>query len=198
MNRPTSVGVPIDTEGSPMLPKIPKDFLTGGTFAAPKRTFKSGLAFAFVREAAVWGAGHVAWGFRLPDGYYYYGGTENPEGPGGMWASWHQGTAAQGGNNAAWVDYGTEKQMLKKMKDPRPFAPYNYAKAVAVAKPKADAALKIAKANINAGFTGLTNNCLDATYRVLQAYGADMPWPSTNWAPNGWFNAIKHKTFIRL
>lgn len=178
-----------------LIDKVPAADLKAST------TFKKGIAVAFTREAAVLGAGHAGWGFKLKNGKYCFGGTENPmsdKGPlWGAWGSWHQGTKVQGGDNAAWIGYGTESEMWERMKNP-PY-PYDYAKTVEVLKPNAAKAHAEAVSNTKAGFTGLGNNCLDATYRVLVAYGAsDLPWPSTNWLPNGWFNAVKYKNFYRL
>ncbi len=57
---------------------------------------------------------------------------------------------------------------------------------VAIAYP--DNALAKARQLSANGYGALGNNCLDHTFRVLEAYGVkDLPWLQTHPSPNDWF-----------
>lgn len=146
-----------------------------------------GNVYIFVRTDAVnYGlgtAGHIGWGFQLSDGSFFAGSTENPF-TGDYGKAWH---VDAGKDNGFWSQrFLTEQDMLSYMKNWRGYHKY---KAVSWPNPNLYNA-KIAAENCkNRGFTGISNNCLDQTYSVLEALGVSgMPWKQTNPTPNGWFD----------
>jgi hypothetical protein len=71
------------------------------------------------------------------------------------------------------------------------YADYDNVKSLVAYNAQTKDAHKAAVDNLSAGFTGLGNNCLDANYRVLEAYGRqNMPWKQTNPTPMGWFRSF--------
>ena len=123
--------------------------------------------------------GHIGWGFLVAgSSSWIYGATENPNGT-------YQINAP--GFNGAWKAQGTWTDMINDFthqydypshsKDsasnaPYPAHPYTEYKCELTSGGSVGAAITAATNNISAGYTGLGNNCLDATYRVLNAYGA--------------------------
>lgn len=157
-------------------------------FTGPK---SSGYAYAFIKPENVAGLGHIGWGFQLSDGSYYAGATEN----------YIKGIVRTyiilaGQDNDMWGElFYHEQQMFAKMKQ----LGYDRYKKVAVANPSIARAKRRADETMMKGFQGISNNCLDHTYHVLEGYGVkDMPWKQTNPAPNGWFNAFKYNDFRYL
>ena len=105
------------------------------------------------------------------------------------------------GFNGAWNATGDYSQMRYAFsaqpnfpatsKQPVPAHPYSQYKCRTTPGSSVGAANRAAADNRSAGYTGIGNNCLDATYRVLAAYGVpDLPWTQTNPYPNNWFNAL--------
>lgn len=154
-------------------------------------------AFAFVRwKNPILGVdvGHVGWGFELPDGRFCCGATENVDA---------HFQIPPGQRNEAWYKLVPNLQaMLQEMRLPH-FGEgnqYNAYKCVSLTNAYPDRAYAQAKQNLERGFGGLGNNCLDHMGHVLEAYGVPwhdrggnprwgMPWKQTNPAPNQWFGA---------
>jgi hypothetical protein len=42
----------------------------------------------------------------------------------------------------------------------------------------------------NRGYFVSGNNCMDACHEVLTMFTGDVPWPSTNYRPNGWYDSF--------
>jgi lysozyme family protein len=87
-----------------------------------------------------------------------------------------------------WGEYFyNESEMLAKMNA----LGYSRYKKTAVKNPNISFAKTRADETMMKGFQGISNNCLDHTYHVLEGYGVkDMPWKQTNPTPNGWFSAF--------
>jgi hypothetical protein len=148
--------------------------------------------------------GHIGWGFLVAgSSSWVYGATENPNGT-------YQIDAP--GFNGAWKAQGTWTDMINDFthqydypshsKDsasnaPYPAHPYTEYKCELTSGSSVGAAITAATNNIGAGYTGLGNNCLDATYRVLNAYGApNLPWPSTHPRPyQDWYSSLDSSTW---
>lgn len=148
--------------------------------------------------------GHIGWGFLVAgSSSWIYGATENPNGT-------YQINAP--GFNGAWKAQGTWTDMINDFthqydypshsKDsasnaPYPAHPYTEYKCELTSGSAVGAAITAATNNISAGYTGLGNNCLDATYRVLNAYGApNLPWPSTHPRPyQDWYSSLDSSTW---
>lgn len=170
-----------------------------------------GMAYIFIKpEQAVY-QGHIGWGFLMDDGRYCYGSTENPLKPAadvgqGARAAWEAITIGHGEDNGYWHGFAdTEQEMLDDMRgagNSRKSTeryPYGYRcsgyaryKYSPVAQRRSSAALAAGEHCRVTGFKGLTWNCLDQTYRILEDYGVDkntvMPWKQTHPSPNYWFN----------
>ncbi len=154
------------------------------------RFAKSGTAtvnvYVFIKPENVKGLGHIGWAFGLSDGTFFGGSTENYGA--GYWVS-------AGDDNDFWSQkFESEADMFAK------FRALNYSKYKAISWPKAN----VLKGKLRAeevmwkGFQGISNNCLDHTYQILEALGipqapignpnAGLPWRANNPTPNGWFN----------
>lgn len=158
--------------------------------------------YIFVRHDAVQTflgpAGHIGWGFQLSDGSFFAGSTENP-------MKEYQsknlpqaiGNAAKTAAQAYWVSAGqdngfwsqrfaTEADMLYYMKNYRAYDRY---KVISWPNPDLVKAKLRAEECMLKGFQGISNNCLDQAYYVLEGLGLQgMPWKQTNPTPNGWFD----------
>jgi hypothetical protein len=148
--------------------------------------------------------GHIGWGFLIAgSSSWIYGSTENPNGT-------YQIDAP--GFNGAWKQQGTWTDMINdftfqydypshsrdvRSNSPYPAHPYTQYKCELTSGSSVTAAINAADNNITAGYTGLGNNCLDATYRVLNAYGApSLPWPSTHPRPyQDWYSSLDSSTW---
>ncbi|MDQ6756737.1 MAG: hypothetical protein M3004_07355 [Bacteroidota bacterium] len=161
-----------------------------------------GNVYIFVRHDAVQTflgpAGHIGWGFELSDGSYYAGSTENPMKeyqsknlP--QWIANGAATIAQaywvsaGQDNGFWSQrFANAQDMLYYMKNYRNYDRY---KVVSYPNPNLLAGKLRAEECMLKGFQGVSNNCLDQTYYVLEGLGLqNMPWKQTNPTPNGWFD----------
>ncbi len=158
------------------LERIIRDKFTSGKRA-------SGFAYVFIKPENVAGLGHIGWGFQLSNGDFYAGATENyVKGVIRTYTIW------PGYDNDMWGEYFyNESEMLAKMNA----LGYSRYKKTAVKNPNISFAKTRADETMMKGFQGISNNCLDHTYHVLEGYGVkDMPWKQTNPTPNGWFSAF--------
>ena len=146
-----------------------------------------GEAFVFCRPSGPvqFGVelGHVGWGFRLPDGRVSVGAVENPGG-----TPW-----SLPGNTGYWSETSADPFRVFSTGPCGLYAPYDLWKSMPVAKPDAAAALNAVREVALDPYFLFGKNCMDATYAVLRAYGADnLPAPSEaqNYAPAAWFDNI--------
>jgi hypothetical protein len=145
-------------------------------------------------EIPVLGAvGHIGWGYLVAGSpTWVYGSTENPNGD-------YQINAPA--INGAWSANGTFQEMINDFtfqphfpattKQPRPAHQYTEYKCRKTSTSSVGAANTAAAANRTAGYTGIGNNCLNATVRVLGAYGTpNLPSPTLNPYPNDWYDIL--------
>ena len=150
--------------------------------------------YIFQRPNGANGLGHVGVGFEvraffgvtLLNTTYYYGGVENSS------ASL---IVPRNGKNDGWYREATSgAAMLNTMKN----APYYYVnyKFTANFESASSTSINNGIAKIKdfpaRGYFLAGNNCMNATYDVLTSMnlsGASVAWPSTNYFPNGWYNA---------
>ena len=127
-------------------------------------------------------AGHIGWGFQLSDGSFFGGSTENYFNGNVKDAYWIDA----GKDNGFWSErFPSEQAMFNKFKS------INYSKYKSISWPNPNLANAKSRAEevMYKGFQGVSNNCLDHTYYVLEGLGVrDMPWKQTNPTPNGWFD----------
>ncbi len=161
---------------SPSEKKIPS-----GKAEKPLKTRGGGgYAYIFIKPQNLAGLGHIGWAYWAPNQNYYVGGsTENNPG---------YPFVPNGGDNGYWSEaFNDESGMFQKFKN---MGYYAY-KRKWVSSTNPDTAWARACYTRATGFRGLTWNCLDHTYYILEGYGASgMPWKQTNPAPTGWFNAF--------
>ena len=144
------------------------------------KTRGGGSAFIFIKPDNLKGLGHIGWGYWAPNQNYFVGGsTENNPG----WP-----TIKAGNDNGYWSEaFWDEASMFTKFKS---MGYYAYKKK-SVSSIKQDLAWARACYTRDNGFRGVSWNCLDHTYYILEGYGVTgMPWTQTNPVPNGWFNAF--------
>jgi hypothetical protein len=161
-----------------------------GTKTAPPAA--TGRACVFLAPGGAGGAGHVGWAFRAGDDqHWYYGATQGTGSP----------LVLPGGDNNAWVETGSFDQVLTGFASEADFHPAGYytqyrcknSTAANSTTANTDAAIAQAKDARNWGYALIGgNNCMNHTYKILKAYGTDLPDPSqailtVEWTPNVWF-----------
>lgn len=156
------------------------------------------LLFINVKQAAQFG--HVGWGFRLSEDEdrYMYGATDHLYRHHEMdLLSWIDYMSVQPGEHTDWwCGFGTKDEMLKTMSRSGEHIWYHRCKSVIVTNANPVRAEKVARATELSGWTVLTNNCVQQTYEIVEAYGADRfipnPWQNPfNLIPRIWFNSFR-------
>lgn len=142
-----------------------------------------GTAYVFLRKDGAplppGCAGHVGWGFRLDNGAYMCGATENRTGA---------PLVPPGGDNDAWAKKTrAEAEMLGLMRR----GGYDGYKLMTVSNADPNAAEGVVMKIPGWGYRAIGSNCLDHAYAVLEAYGEQgMPWMQTHPSPNDWFGVL--------
>jgi hypothetical protein len=148
--------------------------------------------------------GHIGWGFLIGGSdQWIYGSTENPNGSTQIWAPDFNGAWKQQGSWSDMIDDFTfqydypSSSMNSQSTSPYPGHPYTMYKCETTSTSSVGAASTAASNNITAGYTGIGNNCLDATYRVFSAYGApNLPSPTTHPRPyQDWYSSLDSSTW---
>ncbi len=137
--------------------------------------------------------GHIGWGFAVAGSdQWIYGSTENPNGDYQIYAPAFNGAwKAQGDFARMLNDFTTQPHFPATAKQPVPAHRYTTYKCVKTAGSAVGAAATAANGNATAGYTGIGNNCLDASIRVLNAYGVPGLPPAVFYPyPNNWVNAL--------
>ncbi len=152
--------------------------------------------FINFRQAA--GFGHVGWGFQLDDQSYLYGATDH------LYKhhhidliSWMEYMYVQPGDHTDWwCGRGNEEEMIAAMSRSHHHIWYHACKIVDVKNAKPGEAETVARQLETAGWAVLNNNCVQQTYEIVKAYGADNlipdPWANAFYLiPRVWFSAFK-------
>ncbi|MGH7193015.1 MAG: hypothetical protein ACREJM_05695 [Candidatus Saccharimonadales bacterium] len=169
----------------------------------------TGQAFVFINVKQAARFGHVGWGFALGYGQdqYFFGATDHLIRHRwwnlGGWLAYSR--VAPGAEVDWWGETGNRDQMMQSMSPPQASRQryhiwYHYAKAIDVSQAQPEKALALAQALETGGWSVTDNNCVQQSYRVLSAYGAELPPVSSNplsWLPKPWFARI-HGEIIRL
>ncbi|MET8151700.1 hypothetical protein ACIBSW_29660 [Actinoplanes sp. NPDC049668] len=149
--------------------------------AAPLDCGAAKGAYVFVRPGGANGLGHIGWGYRTTcTGSYSYGSVENPTG---------KPHIDRGADNGFWRQGGTESQMLSAMRG-RGYQAY---KQTVSSRARFDPspANGVAAAAAGRGYDVIGNNCADAVWDVLHAYGVpDLPYLQLHPAPNNWYGSL--------
>ena len=136
------------------------------------------LAYVFVKWNGGDGAGHVAWGFTLPDGRVCIGSVENHSG--------HLFTPAN--DMGFWLAFEHAFGL--------PLRERSYETAAIFEVPSGDAvsAYRVTQWIKKNAYRAATRNCEDDAYDVLRAYGVnDLEAPFFNWFPRWWFSKLQAK-----
>lgn len=140
--------------------------------------------------------GHVGWGFQLQNGNFMFGSKEAT--PKEFEGHFPPGTIPEGKPNGVFIQEHPLEQMLSAIKaggnpqGPRFF--YHQYKLLTAQNPNISDAIRVAQDSKNRGYGVAGNNCMDDVYKIITAYaGGDknfLPWPSTHWLPNHFFDDI--------
>lgn len=140
---------------------------------------------------------HVGFGFKVAEGIYVFGSVEN--GAGCAYVPAGNAFVIPGNDNGFWMATGSKDQMLTTFQyppaskfhgtiSPIHVANYTQYKTSKVEKPNVCAAVKAAEDLYYTGYALVFNNCLNAVYNVLSAYGvtfAPSVTPLNYWCPSG-------------
>jgi hypothetical protein len=134
----------------------------------------------FVRPGGANGLGHVGFSyFDCDGGYWYAGSVENPSG---------SVYIPPGGDNGFWQSSFTSFEGVKAAMRSRGYNNYRYMVNTTFS-PNAYAAYQKAEEYRNGGYAVAFNNCANATYDVIVAYGGrGVPLLQASPAPNTWYN----------
>lgn len=143
---------------------------------------------------------HTGFGFEVSPGMFLFGSVEN--GPGrdnnllGV-------VVFQDHDNGFWMTTGTLREMLATFANPwascfhgaLETTPYTDYEEYTVQRPDACSATRNAEALYHSGYDLSGNNCANAAYNVLSAYGVDFRGVSPGgsqdwWCPGSWFDAV--------
>jgi hypothetical protein len=142
-------------------------------------------AYVFQRPGGANGLGHIGFGyaFRCAPGTatsYYYGSVENPAG---------RPTIPAGEDNGFWQAAGTSTDMFTAMRA-RGYTNYRVTNLNGT-QLNGDAAAVEAESYRGAGYAVLGNNCANAVWDTLNAYGVpSLPLLQIYPAPNAWYGAL--------
>lgn len=143
--------------------------------------------------------GHVAWGLKMSETEWFYGGTELSADK----LKWQDGWTIQPGQfNGVWYESGTKEKMFDRMKTGnRPagvdrFWSYPLYKGLKVDFVDTQAGKKAAMDTKQAGYWVNGNNCMNHVVKIMSKFSTlpVVPNPNNNpalWAPNFWFASIK-------
>ena len=142
---------------------------------------------------------HVGFGFEVSPRIFVFGSLEN--GPHSA-AILFQSVVVDGADNGFWMTTGSEAAMLATFADPAAscfhgtlgVSTYVEYKTYAVPQPNVCNAVKTAEDHYGSGYGVIGNNCLNAVYNILQAYGVQFAGaaagPSFDWCPGQWYNDL--------
>jgi hypothetical protein len=168
---------------------IPTPF-DGQAYVFSRKGFCNPDKYPFVGRL---GPTHVGFGFAVSPGIYVFGSVEDTAGL----------PLIVDGDNQYWMATGTLDQMMATFLNPRSSGfhgallakPYDQYRTATIRNPLVCAAVQSAETLYNTGYVLIGNNCLDAVYNVLTAYGFDFGDvnPDTYICPSGpegWFAGL--------
>lgn len=158
-----------------------------------------GECLVFLAPKAVFGAGHVAWAYRIPkraservDGrpYYWYG-RPGPWFVGSVDNSDKGSVVSPPGRTGYWQD----EAVTDPLEVIRPLEGYPVYKRLRLGQGQAGLAYLASYEVKQWPYKVIGQNCADAARHVLEAYGANLPDLNavTTARPVDWFNAIPGK-----
>jgi len=146
----------------------------------------TGCAKVYLRPSGARHHGHVGWAFSFPGGGYLTGGVEMPNMSLRLWQS-----PPKMGFWSLVVE-NPEAAMTGPPHWERWNSRYDLYKELPVEVSNAPAAMREVKRVASKYWRLIGQNCMDATYEVLRAFGAEgLPKPSMVWGPIRFFNDIE-------
>ena len=150
-------------------------------------------AVVFVRRRGGVRAGHVGWAWEshpvykntlraaelnaeFPRAQWYVGAVEN-------WGAWLIQRASRSSYWSTLVEDVFSSGLA---------CEYDACKLIVVTDADPVNAKRVQEEVRKRGYRFLTNNCMNSTFRILSAFGAQLPNPNAfrNWRPNDWFDHI--------
>lgn len=164
-----------------------------GEWHVPDQAMDGWNAVVFLIPNVPLEAGHVGWGFKLSNGNWCWGATENAGFPPFIPPPFP---------NGAFVEQGTKDEMLRAFRDGhrksgngKPWR-YERMKLIRALNPHPEAAEIFSRSLPTTGYNLIGNNCMDHSVRILNVYGGlpIVPIPITQgphaWFPRIWFGTI--------
>jgi hypothetical protein len=154
-----------------------------------------GAAYIFINLEQAAGFGHIGWGFHIAQGKHYFGSTDH------LWRAeyplWHPleliryMNVAPSANIDFWSQVGTREEMLETMRHGAHLR-YHLYKELPVSAPDPLRARALVDCADKCGWHVIFNNCVHQTYRILTAYGAELPSPNklAHRFPKSWFESV--------
>lgn len=148
--------------------------------------------------------GHVGWGFKLANGNFMYGSKEAKPSEFMNQIPFFPGVIHKGNPNGVFVKEATCKDMLGSLRaggnEKGPRFLYHQYKLLQAPDVSIDDAVSLAWDSKNWGYGLPGNNCMDDVFKIIKAYASGddtfLPWPSTHWLPNAFFDAIKAEVHV--
>ena len=136
--------------------------------------------------------GHVGWGFETQPRKFNIGSVENTKG-GPVNVPAHKKDFWCINTMKPHFPFGVgPKDPVKKIRYPG----YDMFKEIEVPEPNVKAALAKVREVSREPYNLIGGNCMDATYKILKAYGAPLPRPSDNWEPIKFFKKISTRAIV--
>jgi len=141
---------------------------------------------------------HVGFGFEVSSDVFIFGSLENgPKSASTAYGS----TVLDNYDNGFWMTNGTEAMMLATFTNPwascfhgtLEVSPYVEYKTTTVESPSVCVAVSEAESYYGKGYFVVANNCLNAVYNILQAYGVQFTGAAagpTDWCPGTWYDHL--------
>lgn len=158
---------------------------------------EAGSIYAFINFKQAARFGHVAWGFSLEDGTYYFGSSDH------LWKhDWWDLFAwcnymhvPENGDIDWWAQRGSKNDMLSEMKSGRHIRYHAY-KEIVLAEVNPQNALQKAMQLKSSGWNLYTNNCVHQAFLVFSQYKSEHGLPDPfadplNLIPKTWFARIE-------
>ncbi|CAG8624183.1 14778_t:CDS:1 [Cetraspora pellucida] len=128
------------------------------TISIPSYAIKDGEVYIFNYPEEASYLGHLAWGFMTDDGVYTYGARDGKP------------SEMTDNSNGFWFRSGSFDDMINTFT----YLQYKSYITTIILLPKIDDAIQKTKDLQPVPYDFSTTNCLDATYQIVCAYGADV------------------------
>jgi hypothetical protein len=133
--------------------------------------------------------GHIGWGYKIPGtDQYIYGATETIK-------NWDPRKGPIDTTPINWHEQGNRAKMFTAFYSGHYTHPdyYTAAKCATTKSGSVEAANEAVRVVEDTNYSLFGGNCMDDSYSILTAYGAELPSPKapqTLWLPNKWFESI--------